>query len=61
MNMSSIELNQQGILPSHQVRLDARSGMLKGQTSGLAPGYVQANLAILPSKLADDFFAVLSA
>jgi len=55
MNMSSIDVEQNGILSSHQVRLDARTGKLKGQTSGLAPGYVQANLAILPATLADDF------
>ncbi len=55
MNMSSIKVDQQSSLSSHQVRLDARSGILKGQTSGLAPGFVQANLAILPARLADDF------
>ena len=37
------------------VRLAARSGVLKRHTSGLAPGYVQANLAILPADLAGDF------
>jgi uncharacterized protein YcsI (UPF0317 family) len=40
---------------SRQVRLDARSGKLTGPTSGLAPGHVQANLAILPADLAHDF------
>ncbi len=40
---------------SRQVRLRARSGELSGPTAGLAPGYVQANLAILPKALADDF------
>ena len=37
------------------VRLAARGGRLTGHTSGLAPGYVQGNLAILPASLAGDF------
>ncbi len=37
------------------VRLAARSGALDGQTAGLAPGYVQGNLAILPRDWAEDF------
>jgi uncharacterized protein YcsI (UPF0317 family) len=36
-------------------RLMIRSGELTGPTSGLAPGYVQGNLAILPNALASDF------
>ena len=32
-----------------------RSGEWNGPTSGMAPGYVQGNLAILPAKLASDF------
>src|ERR1700704_1808052 len=36
-------------------RLAARSGPVKGATAGLAPGYVQGNLAILPGALAGDF------
>jgi uncharacterized protein YcsI (UPF0317 family) len=36
-------------------RLASRSGNHTGPTSGLAPGFVQANLAILPQKLAEDF------
>src|SRR5258708_32583369 len=32
-----------------------RSGEWTGPTSGLAPGYVQGNLAILPNALASDF------
>lgn len=38
-----------------QVRHRARDQALTGPTSGLAPGFVQANLAILPAALADDF------
>lgn len=37
------------------VRLQARSRQLNLPTAGLAPGFVQANLAILPKVLADDF------
>jgi uncharacterized protein YcsI (UPF0317 family) len=36
-------------------RLAIRSGQYRGPTSGLAPGYVQGNLAILPDDLASDF------
>jgi len=36
-------------------RLAVRSGAHRGQTAGLAPGYVQGNLAILPARLAADF------
>jgi uncharacterized protein YcsI (UPF0317 family) len=36
-------------------RLAARRGDYSGPTSGLAPGFVQANLAILPQSVADDF------
>ena len=38
-----------------EVRALIQSGEWKGPTSGLAPGYVQANLAILPKELAFDF------
>ena len=40
---------------ARQARLDARSGRLTGPTANLAPGHVQANLAILPRALAADF------
>ena len=38
-----------------QARLAIRRGEWTGPTSGLAPGYVQGNLAILPNALAGDF------
>jgi uncharacterized protein YcsI (UPF0317 family) len=41
--------------PALAVRRDARAGRRTGQTSGLAPGHVQGNLAILPRQLAADF------
>jgi uncharacterized protein YcsI (UPF0317 family) len=39
----------------YQARLDARSGVMTGPTANVAPGHVQANLAILPKALADEF------
>ncbi len=36
-------------------RLRIRAGEITGPTAGLAPGNVQANLAILPRELAEDF------
>jgi uncharacterized protein YcsI (UPF0317 family) len=44
-----------GAANGRDVRLAARAGTLTGQTSGLAPGFVQGNLAILPRDLAGDF------
>jgi uncharacterized protein YcsI (UPF0317 family) len=38
-----------------EARLAARGGGFKGPTAGVAPGYVQGNLAILPGSLAGDF------
>lgn len=40
---------------AHRVRLEARAGKLTGPTANLAPGHVQANLAILPADVANDF------
>lgn len=37
------------------IRAQARSGLLVGPTCGLAPGYLQANLVIVPQDLAFDF------
>ena len=38
-----------------EVRRDARAGKLDGPTAGLAPGFVQANLVVVPRDLAFDF------
>jgi uncharacterized protein YcsI (UPF0317 family) len=38
-----------------EVRRRARGGELTGPTPGLAPGYVQANLVVVPRELAFDF------
>lgn len=40
---------------AEEVRQAARTGALTGQTSGLAPGFAQANLVILPQQYAADF------
>lgn len=40
---------------SRQVRQAIRAGQWSGHTSGLAPGFVQGNVVILPAALADDF------
>src|ERR1700733_9557952 len=37
------------------VRLECRNQILTKETSGLAPGFVQANLVVLPSREAEDF------
>lgn len=37
-------------------RLAVRRGEFSAPTAGIAPGFVQGNLAILPKALADDFF-----
>src|SRR3954463_9751694 len=37
------------------VRLAARAQRITGQTAGLAPGFVQGNLVVLPANVADDF------
>jgi uncharacterized protein YcsI (UPF0317 family) len=46
---------ERGFSLGHAERLRIRRGEFAGPTSGLAPGNVQANLAILPKALANDF------
>src|SRR5256885_5207171 len=38
-----------------EIRADIRSGKLAGITAGLGPGFVQANMAVLPRDDAYDF------
>ncbi|PTX04802.1 D-glutamate cyclase family protein [Pararhodobacter aggregans] len=45
----------------HALRLEARAGRLNGPTGSMAPGLAQANLALIPARLADDFEAFLRA
>ena len=42
-------------MTGREVRLAARAGTLTGPTAGLAPGYVQGNLVIVPNTAAADF------
>ncbi len=53
--MLSRNIEAQGGETGADVRMRARLGQLDGQTAGLAPGFVQGNLAILPKALAADF------
>src|SRR5579871_5122705 len=55
MEVAMDALPERGISLGHAERLRIRSGAFTGPTSGLAPGNVQANLAILPAALANDF------
>lgn len=47
--------------PGHALRLAARAGRLTGPTGSLASGLAQANLALIPAALAEDFAAFLRA
>src|SRR5438874_7119792 len=47
--------NQRGALTGADIRRHARSGELTGPTPGLALGYVQANVVVVPRDLAFDF------
>ncbi len=48
-------LDRTVLLTGHATRQACRRGELADQTSGLAPGYAQANLVVLPRELAGDF------
>ena len=37
------------------IRMACREGSWQDATTGMAPGFLQANLAVLPQSLADDF------
>jgi uncharacterized protein YcsI (UPF0317 family) len=51
MGIATPDIFPTGLSARHAIRRNAFSG----PTSGLAPGFVQANLAILPQNLAQDF------
>jgi uncharacterized protein YcsI (UPF0317 family) len=56
MSLASIARDPAGVPQTgHEARLAIRRGEWSGPTSGLAPGFVQGNLAILPNALAGDF------
>jgi uncharacterized protein YcsI (UPF0317 family) len=46
-----------GLTAAAELRRAIRAGTFSGLTTGLAPGAVQVNLAVLPSRHADDFIA----
>ena len=50
-----IESPIQSLSTGRDVRLAARRGTLTGTTAGVAPGYVQGNLVVLPASMAVDF------
>lgn len=52
---SAVASNQDGLDTGLGVRLACRSGAFDAPTAGLAPGYVQGNLAILPRDWAEEF------
>lgn len=49
------------MLASQQVRQNIRQGLFTQPTAGAAPGFVQANLVVLPKSLAADFLLFVSA
>ena len=56
MAVTPMRRNDTGAAPTGlAARLAIRAGTHRGPTSGLAPGFVQGNLAILPKALAADF------
>lgn len=48
-------LKSTALNPAHEARLRIRRQEWQGNTAGMAPGYVQGNLMILPKDLAYDF------
>src|SRR5579883_2797096 len=54
MTVFAAQQGEEEMLPSLEVRLACRNGMASS-TAGVANGFVQGNLAILPEKLAASF------
>ena len=54
--MASDPTSRRTYASGREARAAVRDGLHRGPTSGIAPGYVQGNLAIRPKGLADDFF-----
>ncbi|HEY2756392.1 MAG TPA: DUF1445 domain-containing protein [Pseudolabrys sp.] len=48
-------MNANGLIESQRVRREIRDGRITGTSRGLAPGFVQCNLAIMPKAYAFDF------
>ncbi len=54
-SFSAAQLLEKGIKNPVQVRKLIREEQITGQTSGMCPGYAQANLVVLPKEYAYDF------
>jgi uncharacterized protein YcsI (UPF0317 family) len=54
---TDVEMDREAVrtLPPREIRRLVREGHWKGATAGLAPGYVQANLVVIPKSIATDF------
>ena len=48
-------MNADGLIESQRIRSGIRAGRITGTSRGMAPGFVQCNLAILPKAYAFDF------
>ena len=48
-------MNADGLLESQRIRSGIRAGRITGTSRGMAPGFVQCNLAVLPKAYAFDF------
>ncbi len=55
MARAAARATPRGANPAHEARLMIRQGAFTGHTAGLAPGYVQGNLCILPAAYAAEF------
>lgn len=55
LTQPQIEPAIQSLATGRDVRLAARRQSLTGNTAGLAPGFVQGNLVVLPASMAADF------
>lgn len=53
--MKAEDYTDYSIMEPRQIRRLIRSGKITKQTSGMCPGYAQANLVVLPYELAYDF------
>ncbi|HYG43913.1 MAG TPA: putative hydro-lyase [Bordetella sp.] len=60
LHENAIQLPQWAATPAG-VRAQARLGRFNGNTSGMAPGYGQGNLVILPKSWAEDFYGYCQA
>ena len=54
-NITAQQLTQLGITDPVKVREMIREEKITGPTSGMCPGYAQANLVVLPKEYAYDF------